>query len=334
MGQDQTIALMQRPSLIMSHFMFSVVICTHNRSGLLTDAIASLREQAYPPEAYEIIVVDNASTDDTRDVVERLKDLPGHPVRYVYEPRLGKSFACNTGAREARGDVVAYTDDDVIADSGWLEGLAEGYSFGGPDVVGVGGAIRLLWEADRPTWLPVELDGYLGDTRRLGDRMRVLDYGIGLHGGNISARRSTLIEVGGFTTGLGPTGFSNLARYDEDLEFCQRIWRHGKRLVFAPHALVHHRISPLRATRLFFLRRGYAQGASDVLMARSHSTTCSPTLLRSLAMDTLLLARDLAKTAWMRLNGRSHDAFAQLVYSASRLGRIRQELALSLRGSR
>jgi glycosyltransferase involved in cell wall biosynthesis len=305
----------------MPDLTFSVVICTHNRSALLADTIASVKEQTYPPEFYEIVVVDNASTDKTRQVVQTLQDKIAS-LRYVYEPRLGKSFACNAGAREASGDVVAYTDDDVVIDHGWLEGLAEGYRFGGPNIGAVGGAIRVLWEGARPSWLPPELEGYLGDTRRLGDKLRVLNYGDGLNGANLSALRSTLTDVGGFPVHLGPSGVSNLARYDEDLAFCQRVWRHGKQIAFVPHALVYHRVSSSRVTRSFFLRRGYAQGASDILMEQASGAWSRGTLVSSLAVGTSRLAQDLVRAASMRIHGRSQDTFAQLVYSASRLGRL------------
>lgn len=313
---------------------FSVIICTHNRCSLLSDVVASVREQRYPQERYEIIIADNASSDGTRQEVERLQQLPGHPVRYLYEPRLGKPHACNAGAQAAQGDILAFLDDDIIANPDWLAGLAQAYEFGGADVGGAGGGIRIQWEGPRPPWLLPELEGYLGSTGRHGETMRVLDDGMDLPGGNLSVVRSYFDEIGRFSTDLGPHGEKLLLRYHDDVELCQRIWRHGRRLVYAPQAWVYHRIFPAQMTRAYFLNRGYAQGLSDVALAQLQSPRSRLRLLRAAAADAVFLARDVLRYLAKQIGKQRPAAFAQLVYTASQWGRVQQGLKLALVGSK
>jgi len=97
----------------------SAIIITHNRVEYLIKAIQSLLHQSLPKDQYEIIVVDNCSTDHTRETVEKLS--ANNKVRYVFEPELGSSKSRNTGLQHARGTYVAFLDDDVITCPDWLE---------------------------------------------------------------------------------------------------------------------------------------------------------------------------------------------------------------------
>ena len=101
--------------------LISVVICTHNRSKYLLKAIRSVLGQDYPEDRYELVVIDNASTDSTADQVRPFLDTGR--LRYVLEPELGISFARNTGWREAAGRYIAYLDDDAVASPGWLSAI-------------------------------------------------------------------------------------------------------------------------------------------------------------------------------------------------------------------
>src|SRR3990172_11341947 len=101
----------------------SAIICTHNRAEYLTKAIQSLVGQSISKDRYEIIVVDNCSTDFTKEVVERFSSK--NYIRYIYEPTLGANYARNTGWRNARGKYVAYLDDDTVACHIWLDKILE-----------------------------------------------------------------------------------------------------------------------------------------------------------------------------------------------------------------
>ncbi|MBK8050876.1 MAG: glycosyltransferase family 2 protein [Anaerolineales bacterium] len=135
----------------------TAALCTHNRAALLDGAIASLLAQSLPPPAYEILVIDNSSNDATPAVIQRYQDTPG-PVtlRSAVEPMLGLSYARNRAAQLAAGEIIAYLDDDAVADTGWLAGLLAAYA-AFPDAWAVGGPVQLLWRLARPSWLGDDL---------------------------------------------------------------------------------------------------------------------------------------------------------------------------------
>ena len=128
----------------------SAIICTLNRAAYLEKAIQSLADQTLPEEQFEIIVVDNGSTDNTKTMVEGFKHLEN--LRYIYEPIMGLSQARNTGWQNAQGDYVAYLDDDAIACPEWLERIVQAFDTVEPRPGSVGGKVIPVWEAERPAW--------------------------------------------------------------------------------------------------------------------------------------------------------------------------------------
>jgi glycosyltransferase involved in cell wall biosynthesis len=148
----------------------SVLICTYNRDGLLARTLDSLATTRVEPGlSWEVIVVDNKSTDGTRDVVEsRIAGYPA-PLRRIFEGRPGKSHALNTGIESSAAAIVAFTDDDVVIPSNWLEAgvrpLLER-----ADIAYTGGPVRPLWESPPPRWIE-------GDPGRLLGPIALVDYG-------------------------------------------------------------------------------------------------------------------------------------------------------------
>ena len=150
----------------------SVIVCTHDRANLLPRVIGQLRGQDYPADAFEIIVVDHGSSDDTQQVVERLVGEPGVPVRYISENRPGVTAARNRGAEEAICPYLAYLDDDCSVEPDWLSQLVGGFDLH-RDVVAIAGRVVLDWShAERPAWLGPELEPWLAATRYLGQQPR------------------------------------------------------------------------------------------------------------------------------------------------------------------
>jgi glycosyltransferase involved in cell wall biosynthesis len=119
--------------------LFSVIIPAHNRAEYLGDAVLSVCEQTIPPEEYEVIVVDNGSTDETRKVVESIASEHSI-VRYIYESRIGLHNARHAGARESTGEILVYIDEDVIVPPGWLQAMA-----GWTSLAGMGVSISACW---------------------------------------------------------------------------------------------------------------------------------------------------------------------------------------------
>ena len=129
----------------------SVIVCTHNRGGLIEETLESLVSQDLPPEAFEILVVDNASTDATPEVVRGVAARHPGRVRVVREPVLGHSRARNRGIMESRGNVIAFTDDDARVGRCWLRPLVD--TCERPHVGCAGGPVRAVLEGPLPEWV-------------------------------------------------------------------------------------------------------------------------------------------------------------------------------------
>lgn len=182
----------------------SAVICTLNRMEYLRKAIKSLTEQTLPKERYEILIVDNRSTDGTRGVVlDEFSSVQN--LRYLHEPILGLSQARNTGWQNADGKYMAYLDDDAVASSNWLEKILSVFDAAGSDIGCVGGRIVPIWKTPRTPWLPAELLSYLSVMNPSNNPM-ILDNNKQIAGANIAFPKDVLEEIGGFRTDLGRKG--------------------------------------------------------------------------------------------------------------------------------
>lgn len=242
--------------------MISVAICTYNNAGTLATALESLRDLTCPASlAYEILVIDNNSTDDTKDVVLRWQPIFVNRLRYIFEERQGLSHARNRAWHEARGEVVSYLDDDVKVDPGWLTAVAAAFEEHSAAVVG--GRSRLIYLAPRPAWLPEKYEVLLSR----------LDYGEqvlvnteqDLFGLNFSVRKDWLDKVGGFDATLGRCGRSLMS--GEELDLLRRIRARGGMAVYEPRAVVGHLIPAARMNKWWFVRRLFVAGAESVTLA-------------------------------------------------------------------
>jgi GT2 family glycosyltransferase len=242
----------------------SAVICayTERRWDALVDAVASVQHQTVPP--LEVIV----SIDHNPALHERVaRQLPGVAVTDNRQ-RRGLSGARNAAVGAARGDVVAFLDDDATAASDWLERLTAGYT--GEDVLGVGGAIEPVWSAGRPRCFPEEFDWVVGCTYR--GMPEALTPVRNLIGANMSMRRAILEEVGGFRCDIGRIGTRPLGC--EETEFCiraRRRWPNGI-FLYDPSARVRHHVPASRASWRYFRSRCYAEGLSKALVTRLSDT--------------------------------------------------------------
>lgn len=240
---------------------FSVVICayTERRWDDVLAAVRSVQQQSLPP--LEIILV----VDHNPALLERLAgELPEVRVVPNQEAR-GLSGGKNTGVALARGTVVAFLDDDAVAEADWLKAMAAAYA--GPDVVGVGGLTRPLWETGRPRWFPEEFDWVVGCTFVGRDPGPVRN----LLGGNASFRREVFDTVGGFPTGIGRTSTSSRPLGCEETEFCIRVSQRLPGVIFLhePRSIIWHRAPAARERFSYFLSRCYAEGLSKALVTRS-----------------------------------------------------------------
>lgn len=236
----------------------SAIICTHNRDVYLGDAIDSLLQQEFAN--FEIIVVDNGSSDRTKEVVAQRESDPR--LKYIYEPTLGLSFARNTGFKQAGSEILAYLDDDAVASPQWLRTLWNAYQQN-PKLAIAGGKVTLIWPegVEPPVWLSAGLAENLG-AYDLGDQITLIRKpGLTPRGLNYSIRRSFLEKVGGFDLNLGRVGKSLLS--NEELHMTELALNQGWEVAYLPEAIAAHNVAPERLKRSWFLSRGWWQGISE-----------------------------------------------------------------------
>lgn len=235
----------------------TAVICTYNRGALLPAAIESLLTQSLPSADYEVLVIDNASTDETPNAIQRYLNAPGSvTLRSAVQPILGLSHARNLAVEMAAGEVIAFLDDDAVANPDWLVALLDAYDLY-PDAWAVGGKVLPLWKGERPLWLTDELLPQLS-MLDLDDVIRPLTEDEELFGVNFSCRRSAFDEIGLFRSDLGRQGVTLLG--SEESEVQQRVLQHSRAIIYTPHAIVKHWVEAERLQQSYFVRLAYGKG--------------------------------------------------------------------------
>lgn len=232
--------------------LISVVVCTYNRAQLLETVLKSLHEQALDPALYEIIVVDNNSSDHTRAVVESFSRRLLN-CRYCFEGTQGLSHARNRGWREGRGVYIAYTDDDCKPPPHWLvtaRAIIDRYS---PGVFG--GPYYAYYNTSRPVWWK---DGYRSHEH--AEKARALTANEYLSGGNVFFRRTLIETLGGFDPGLGMSGAK--VAYGEETALLRRLRAISpdELIYYDPSLYVYHLVPAEKMTMRWIARQRFAAG--------------------------------------------------------------------------
>jgi len=241
----------------------TVILCTYNRCRSLSKSLESLVSQTLPAAIdWEVLVVDNNSRDETRGVAEEFcRRYPGR-FRYIFEPRAGKSNALNTGVREALGEILAFIDDDAMAEPSWLQNLTA--ELHGSEWAGAGGRILPEKSFSPPGWLSAELPSSFAPLALvdLGPQSGPLSESPS--GTNMAFRREIFQRYGGFRTDLGPQPNSPNPQKCEDSEFGHRLLAAGERLRYEPSAVVFHAVPEIRRHKKYFLTWWFDKGRSDL----------------------------------------------------------------------
>jgi glucosyl-dolichyl phosphate glucuronosyltransferase len=239
---------------------FSVVIATYNRAAYLEDTLRQLAA-VDTARSWEVLVVDNNSSDDTPDVVRRLaRDFPV-PIRHLHEPVYGKYGALNSGIKVSKGRIIAATDDDARVAPDWLDRAEAGLNAHRCEFVG--GPVRPLWEAKPPIWLDPDsaVVRKVIATCDYGTLPR--EYGVGIGwplGVNVAYRREAFERVGLFDPSLGRT--AGTLRSQSQREWHLRARAVGVRGFYVPDMLVEHRVVAERLHKQYFRRWYYWHGIS------------------------------------------------------------------------
>ena len=298
----------------------TVLIATFNRASLLDETLQSIRDlRVAPGRTWDVIVVDNNSTDATRAVVERqARDFPV-PLRYLFEPAQGRSSALNAGIAAASASIVAMTDDDVRVDAGWLDAACDALlAPEDPSIGYAGGPVIPLWEANPPAWLDLTRGDLWGTIaiQDHGDRPFVYEAARRVPlGANMAVRRSLFAAIGTFRDDLGRSN-GTLVLGQEVPELLARARAAKFTGVYVPTMRVQHHIPARRLTREYFRRWWFGKGVSRSAMESALPVTelgvdlrRTPHVLRVPRYMYGCAARDAA--AWMRhkIQGRAADAF-------------------------
>ena len=240
----------------------TVVLPTFNRGESLQTTLDSFSHLTLPPDlAWELIIVDNNSTDNTPQVVRDFAGGAPFRVRYIFERQQGRSPALNAGIAAAAGKIIAFTDDDVTLHPEWL--ITVKRTFERFQCAGVGGRIIPVWQQPQPDWLEMEEQQAIVHYEP-GNEPHVLKDHPPM-GANCAYRKNEFMKYGTFRLDLGVSG-ENRGITCEDTEFATRLLRAGERIVYAPDAIIYHPVDPRRATKAYFRKWYYNDGRS---MARA-----------------------------------------------------------------
>jgi glycosyltransferase involved in cell wall biosynthesis len=255
---------MRLPSAGKLSMRLDVILPTFNRHKLLKLTLESLLAADTPPGlSVTVTVVDNNSSDMTKDTVESYRPRFSGRLHYVFEKEQGRSQALNAGINATSGDLVGMIDDDEQIDRRWFCRIYEMFASGEVDFIG--GPYVPQWSGAPPSWLPREHAGVIGVVD--GGSQHV--YGTSdaeLMGGNAVISRAILAKLGLYSTDLGRTGKRPLA--DEDTDMYHRLLAAGARGVYVPDLIIYHYIHPDRLTKRYFRRWHFWRGVSSGLLDR------------------------------------------------------------------
>lgn len=280
-----------------------VIICTRNRARLLADACQAILRQDYPPELWRLIIVDNASTDDTFAVAQELERRFAGRVRAVKEPQVGHCAARNAGIRASTARIIVFTDDDALPDPAWLRTLVDVLTHSG--ALAAGGPVDPVISGELPKWFVPDFFPYLA-VWRPPEGTTELTYNEYPRGVNLAFRREVFERFGLFSTDLGLRETRPL--YCDETEMCLRIERAGEKIVYSPHSLVRHCVEAERLTVGWVKRRFSAQGRSEAVLDWIHDG------LHGLLLGVRLHFRNLRPIHWRFLMKRNKG----LPYSESK----------------
>ena len=230
----------------------TVVISTYNRSEMLKVALESVLCQESEGVCYEVIVVDNNSSDSTREVIESYISA-GHPgLRYIFEPKQGSSHARNAGIAAARSNIIAFADDDVRVAKNWVFTIKRAFDEH-TDVGCIGGKVLPIWNTPPPNWLtrdhwaPLALQDYGKRLLSIGLKNRLC-----LVSANLAIRRSVFAEIGTFAPELQRVkdGIGSM----EDAELIERYWQTGRDCIYLPDLIVETEVTSERMTKAYHRR--------------------------------------------------------------------------------
>ena len=239
----------------------TVVLCTYNRCRNLVTALNSIAASMLPQSVeWEVLLVDNNSSDQTCQVAEDFCSRHHPRFRYLFERQPGLSYARNAGIREAKGDIIAFMDDDVIVEPTWLQNLTANMRNG--EWAGVGGRVFPEWNCPPPQWLSLDQWYALGPLPNFDFGPDACELTEPPFGANMAFRKRMFQKYGGFRTDLGRRPGSLMS--NEDTEFGRRLLAAGERFRYEPSAVVYHPVQKDRTEKKYFLSWWFHKGEANI----------------------------------------------------------------------
>jgi glycosyltransferase involved in cell wall biosynthesis len=295
----------------------SLIVCTYKRAFLLSRLLSSICELEMPKELnWELIVVDNNSKDNTRQIVEKFQ--ASLPMRYFLEEKQGKTYALNRALSFANGELLLFTDDDTILHPEWASAFIDAGTRV-TDAGWFGGRVKPDWSASPPVWYREEtaaaLSGYFGDYD-LGPTSRLYSSDDKLPlGASLAIRREVFNTIGNFRTDLGPRG--KLRGVGDETEFLERAVSAGFKGYYVAEARVLHHVGPERLALSGFLNYGIGKGLNQYVIGTENGRKGS----------VVRAAGQLLRAIPQALKGRGDRARICLINVGIELGRTRASRA-------
>ena len=247
----------------------SIIISTYNNAASLVRTLDSVAKQDADKAAWECVVVNNNSTDDTAEQVAKFaKEHTEINIRLVDEPQQGLSYARNRGIAESKGQFLAFIDDDETINEGFVSAYIDLFRNHGAFVGS--GALKVCYETARPKWMSHYTEKMIANPFDLGDEIVTITSKIMPTGGNMAFNRELFNLYGNFDTSLGRRGSELFGGEENDL--FDRIRDLGERIFYTPYAVAYHHISEHKLTPEYFDKLAYGVGASKLLRARKRGT--------------------------------------------------------------
>ncbi len=279
----------------------TIAIPTHNRAESLRETLASIVALEIPAGTMlDCIVIDNASTDGTAQVVDSFAGAAPFPARRVFEPTLGSSFARNRAVAESSADFILFIDDDAVADSHWACAMLSALLARGLDA-GCG-MVLPRWSAPPPGWLGASLWVKLA----VHDRARIerepparAENLVNYFSANLGMRREAFARFGNFREDLGNVGGNPIS--GEDTELFARIIARGGKIGFVPDAIVNHLIGPERMSRRYLRRKSFAYGVGSAFAGGRHHNQPAKLIRNAARMTVAAIAGDTERAIYHEL---------------------------------
>ena len=250
--------------------MLSAIICTYNRDKYLYNALKSIANQNYPVNEYEIVLINNNSTDNTEFICQKFQEDYSHiSFKYHVEKNQGLSYARNRGVKQSTGDILIFIDDDATVFDDYLDSISNFFN-NNPDILVCGGPIVPVYEEGKPDWISHFTNRLIGGALDEGKNIKPFSKGNYPGGGNSALRKEAFEKYGLYNPDLGRKGNSLIGAEEKD--FYDRLTKDGKKIYYLPQMGIYHHIPSTKTTVEYFNKLTYSIGKSERIRTKSISS--------------------------------------------------------------